>query len=110
MIWTLAGRSPSLVPVLSSPVACCNGGPGVLLFGPLPSSGAALAVSVFGFGGRLVRAVRRRFWDGVVVAACFGVVRVFGASTWTGGRLLELSCAFAVPNESTGNAAASNPV
>jgi hypothetical protein len=53
--------------------------------------------------------VRRRFWDGVTVAACFGVARFFGASTWTGGRLLELSCARATPIEHTGNTAQSSP-
>jgi hypothetical protein len=45
----------------------------------LPSSGAA-AVCVFGFGGVLVRAVRRCV-DGVDAEVRFGVARVCGAST-----------------------------
>jgi hypothetical protein len=34
-----------------------------------------------GFGGLLVRAVRRLVVDGVEFALCFGVARFFGAST-----------------------------
>jgi hypothetical protein len=64
---------------------------------------------VFGFGGVLVRAVRRRAVDGVEVVFGFGVARFFGASTSTGGRLLELSCACAAPIENIGNAAQSSP-
>src|SRR5262245_52249940 len=77
-IWTVRGRSPTLVPVLPASGTCCSGGPEVLLFGPLPSSGAAaVCVFAFGFGGLLVRAARRAV-DGVALAAGFGVVRFFG--------------------------------
>jgi hypothetical protein len=80
MIWMLEGMSASLVPVFPNPGTCCSGGPELLLFGPLPSSGAA-AVSVPGFGGLLARVVRRRAVDGAAVAVGFGAARFFGAST-----------------------------
>src|ERR1700689_5728347 len=88
MIWMLAGISASLGPVLPSPTTCCNGGPELLLFGPLPSS-ATLAVGAGGFGGWFACAVRR-FAAVTAVDACFGVGltvgRIRGASTFTGGR------------------------
>src|SRR6185437_16675604 len=92
MICTLAGRSPSLVPVLPSEGACCNGGPELLLLGPLPSSTTA-AVSVDGFGGWLARTVLRRAVGFAVADACFWAGRFFGASTCTGGSGVEFSCA-----------------
>src|SRR5215470_2546268 len=80
MICTLAGRSASLVPVLPTPGTCCNGGPELLLFGPLPSSLAA-ATGAAGLGGCAARAVRRlAVVDAAVVAVRFGAGRFRGAS------------------------------
>src|ERR1700744_578555 len=80
MICTLAGRSPSLVPVLPSDGACCSGGPEVLLLGPLPSS-ATVAVWATGFGGWFGRAVLLFALVRDAVEAGFGAGRFCGAST-----------------------------
>src|SRR6185437_8933363 len=108
MIWTLEGISASLVPVLPSDGACCSGGPDVLLFGPLPSSTAA--VSVDGFGAWLERTVLRRAVGFAVVDVCFCAARCFGASTCTGGSGVEFSCACEYPGSSADSAMQKKPV
>ncbi len=80
MICTLTGRSASRVPVLPTPGTCCNGGPELLLFGPLPSSLAAAGTAAAGFDACVVRAVRRLAAIAVVVEVRFGVGRFRGAS------------------------------
>src|SRR5580704_4894946 len=87
IICTLMGRSASLVPVLPSDGVSCNGGPDVLLFGPLPVS-AALAVCAAGFGAWLERAVVRLTVGFAVGEVGFRAGRFLGASTCTGGSVV----------------------
>src|ERR1700754_3441952 len=108
MIWTLAGRSASFVPVLPTPGTCCKGGPELLLLGPLPSSLAATVLAVAGFAGCATRVPRRRAAVAFVVGLCFGAGRLRGASTWIGGRSVDLSCACVGAGTTIGSAHTSN--
>src|ERR1700760_3076666 len=84
MICTLAGSSDSLVPVLPTPGTWLSGGPDVLLFGPLPSSGGALlalAGAGAGFVRCAVRDVRRVVLDEAAAALRFGAGVGLGACT-----------------------------
>src|ERR1700739_4013080 len=103
----LAGRFSSLVPVLPSVGTCCRGGPGLLFFGPLPSS-AAWAT---GFGGWFERAALFFEADVLVVAACcgFDAGRFWGASTCTGGSVVDFSWACPDAGISVDSAAQKNP-
>src|SRR6201992_4544027 len=84
MIGTLAGRSATLVPVLPSAGACCNGGPELLLLGPLPSSATAVDRTA-GFGGWLACTVRRFVAAAADAGFGFGGGRCRGAAAFTGG-------------------------
>jgi hypothetical protein len=84
------------VPVLPSDGACCNGGPELLLFGPLPSS-TAVAVWTAGFGAWFERTARRLVAAAVRAGLCFGAERICGASILTGGSVgFSWACADAV--------------
>src|ERR1700753_1942415 len=66
MIWTLTGRAASGVRVWPTPGTWLRAGPELLLFGPLPSSRAAVVVAeagAAGFGRCAVRDGRRTVLD-----------------------------------------------
>src|SRR5271169_3012606 len=108
MICTLAGKSPSLVPVLPSDGTCCDGGPDVLLFGPFPVS-STLAVCAVGFGAWLERTVLRLTVGFAVADLCLGAGRFLGASTCTEGSVVGASWASANAGINTDNEMQKNP-